>query len=211
MSDGESGSGTVKSGRTGRRPGNADTKLAILDAARVRFAGAGFDKTSIRAIAADADVDPALVHHYFGNKQQLFAAAVDFPVDPDTTLSVVDAAPIDELGATIVRAVVTVWDSPAGPGIVAMVRSIFAGGDQNLARSFLLQVVLERVRARIATTDDDGRARVSLAASQMVGVLTARKIIALEPLASMPIDAVVDAVGPVVQRYLTGDIDTGSW
>ncbi|MFC9877202.1 TetR/AcrR family transcriptional regulator [Nocardia salmonicida] len=211
MSDGESGSGTAKSGRTGRRPGNADTRLAILDAARVRFAGTGFDKTSIRAIAADADVDPALVHHYFGNKQQLFAAAVDFPVDPDTTLLAVDAAPLDELGQTIVRTVVTVWDSPAGPGIVAMVRSIFAGGDQNLARSFLLQVVLERVRVRIATPADDGRARVSLAASQMVGVLTARKIIALEPLASMPIDAVVDAVGPVVQRYLTGDIDTGSW
>lgn len=211
MSDGESGSGTAKSGRTGRRPGNADTRLAILDAARVRFAGTGFDKTSIRAIAADADVDPALVHHYFGNKQQLFAAAVDFPVDPDTTLLAVDAAPLDELGQTIVRAVVTVWDSPAGPGIVAMVRSIFAGGDQNLARSFLLQVVLERVRVRIATPADDGRARVSLAASQMVGVLTARKIISLEPLASMPIDAVVDAVGPVVQRYLTGDIDTGSW
>ncbi|WP_063005027.1 TetR/AcrR family transcriptional regulator [Nocardia salmonicida] len=211
MSDGESGSGTAKSGRTGRRPGNADTRLAILDAARVRFAGTGFDKTSIRAIAADADVDPALVHHYFGNKQQLFAAAVDFPVDPDTTLLAVDAAPLDELGQTIVRAVVTVWDSPAGPGIVAMVRSIFAGGDQNLARSFLLQVVLERVRVRIATPADDGRARVSLAAAQMVGVLTARKIIALEPLASMPIDAVVDAVGPVVQRYLTGDIDTGSW
>ncbi|MFF5036650.1 TetR/AcrR family transcriptional regulator [Nocardia salmonicida] len=211
MSDGESGSGTAKSGRTGRRPGNADTRLAILDAARVRFAGTGFDKTSIRAIAADADVDPALVHHYFGNKQQLFAAAVDFPVDPDTTLLAVDAAPLDELGQTIVRAVVAVWDSPAGPGIVAMVRSIFAGGDQNLARSFLLQVVLERVRVRIATPADDGRARVSLAASQMVGVLTARKIISLEPLASMPIDAVVDAVGPVVQRYLTGDIDTGSW
>lgn len=112
MSDGESGSGTAKSGRTGRRPGNADTRLAILDAARVRFAGTGFDKTSIRAIAADADVDPALVHHYFGNKQQLFAAAVDFPVDPDTTLLAVDAAPLDELGQTIVRAVVTVWDSP---------------------------------------------------------------------------------------------------
>ncbi|MFD4460756.1 TetR family transcriptional regulator [Nocardia sp. NPDC058480] len=211
MSDGESSSGTAKSGRTGRRPGNADTKMAILDAARVRFAGAGFDKTSIRAIAADADVDPALVHHYFGNKQQLFAAVVDFPVDPDTTLRAVDAAPIEELGHTIVRAVVTVWDSPAGPGIVAMVRSIFAGGDQNLARSFLLQVVLERVRVRIATPDDDGRARVSLAAAQMVGVLTARKIIALEPLASMPIDAVVEAVGPAVQRYLTGDITTGSW
>ncbi|WP_410876582.1 TetR family transcriptional regulator [Nocardia sp. A7] len=211
MSEGESGSGTAKSGRTGRRPGNTDTRTAILDAARTRFADTGFDKTSIRAIAGDADVDPALVHHYFGTKQQLFAAAVDFPADPEVTLSVVDRAPLDELGVTAVRAVLTVWDSPAGPGIVAMVRSMFGGGEPNLARSFLLQVVLERVRVRIATPDDDGRARISLAAAQMIGLLTARKIIGIEPLASMPIDAVVDAVGPSIQRYLTGDIDTGSW
>ncbi|MFD3746832.1 TetR family transcriptional regulator [Nocardia sp. NPDC058633] len=211
MSEGESGSGTAKSGRTGRRPGNTDTRTAILDAARIRFADTGFDKTSIRAIAGDADVDPALVHHYFGTKQQLFAAAVDFPADPEVTLSVVDRAPLDELGVTAVRAVLTVWDSPAGPGIVAMVRSMFGGGEPNLARSFLLQVVLERVRVRIATPDDDGRARISLAAAQMIGLLTARKIIGIEPLASMPIDAVVDAVGPSIQRYLTGDIDTGVW
>ncbi|GEM34828.1 TetR family transcriptional regulator [Nocardia neocaledoniensis NBRC 108232] len=210
MSDGESGSGTARSGRTGRRPGNTDTRTAILEAARIRFADAGFDKTSIRAIAGDADVDPALVHHYFGTKQQLFAAAVDFPVDPDSTLSQVENAPLDELGATIVRAVVTVWDSPAGPGIVAMVRSMLGGGgEMSLARSFLLQVVLERVRGRIATADDDGRARVSLVAAQMVGVLTARKIIGIEPLASMPIETVVAAVGPAVQRYLTSDIDCG--
>lgn len=207
----ESGSDAPKSGRTGRRPGNTDTRTAILDAARIRFADTGFDKTSIRAIAGDADVDPALVHHYFGTKQQLFAAAVDFPADPEVTLSVIDRAPLDELGVTAVRAVLAVWDSPAGPGIVAMVRSMFGGGKPNLARSFLLQVVLERVRVRIATPDDDGRARISLAAAQMIGLLTARKIIGIEPLASMPIDAVVDAVGPSVQRYLTGDIDTGSW
>ncbi|MFE6925106.1 TetR family transcriptional regulator [Nocardia sp. NPDC057663] len=209
MSGGESGSGTARSGRTGRRPGNTDTRAAILDAARIRFADTGFDKTSIRAIAGDADVDPALVHHYFGTKQQLFAAVVEFPADPEATLNAVDRAPLDELGPTIVRAVVGVWDSPAGPGIVAMVRSMFGGGEMNLARSFLLQVVLERVRVRIATPADDGRARVALAAAQMVGVLTARKIVGIEPLASMPIDEVVAAVGPSMQRYLTGDIGTG--
>ncbi|MBC7301587.1 MAG: TetR/AcrR family transcriptional regulator [Nocardia sp.] len=205
----ESGSGAPKTGRTGRRPGNTDTRTAILDAARIRFADTGFDKTSIRAIAGDAEVDPALVHHYFGTKQQLFAAAVDFPADPETTLSVVDQAPLAELGTAAVRAVLTVWDSPAGPGIVAMVRSMIGGGEQNLARSFLLQVVLERVRLRIATPDDDGRARISLAAAQMIGLLTTRKIIGLEPLASMPIDTVVDAVGPSIQRYLTGEIGPG--
>ncbi|MFC4123482.1 TetR/AcrR family transcriptional regulator [Nocardia rhizosphaerae] len=209
MSVGKTGSGAARAGRTGRRPGNADTRTAILDAARIRFADNGFDKTSIRAIAGDAEVDPALVHHYFGTKQQLFAAAVDFPVDPESTLSAVDRAPLAELGDTIVRAVVTVWDSPAGPGIVAMVRSMLGGGELNLARSFLLQVVLERVRTRIATAEDDGRARTALAAAQLMGVLIARKIVGIEPLASMPIDDIVTAVGPSVQRYLTGDLDSG--
>ncbi|MEV0437095.1 TetR family transcriptional regulator [Nocardia sp. NPDC050413] len=192
--------------RSGRRPGNVDTRAAILDAARARFAEAGFDKTSIRAVAAAAQVDPALVHHYFGTKQQLFAAVVEFPVDPEATLAVVDSVPLDDLGAAIVRAVVGIWDSPAGPGIVAMVRSMLTG-DADMTRTFLLKVVLERVRARIARPDDDGHARVSLAAAQMMGVLIARKVICVEPLASMPLDAVVEAVGPSMQRYLTGAID----
>ncbi|MEV0687714.1 TetR family transcriptional regulator [Nocardia sp. NPDC050378] len=206
----ESGSGTAKSGRTGRRPGNTDTRTAILDAARTRFADNGFRNTSIRSIAADAEVDPALVHHYFGTKQQLFAAAVDFPADPDATLNLVDQAPLDQLGATAIRAVLTVWDSPAGPGIVAMTRSMLGSGEPTLAREFLLQVVLERVRARIATPDDDGRARVALAAAQMIGVLTVRKLVGVEPLASMPIEAVTEAVGPSLQRYLTGDIGSAA-
>ncbi|TDP28731.1 TetR family transcriptional regulator [Nocardia ignorata] len=192
--------------RSGRRPGNVDTRAAILDAARARFAEAGFDKTSIRAVAAAAQVDPALVHHYFGTKQQLFAAVVEFPVDPEATLAIVDSAPLHELGAAIVRAVVGIWDSPAGPGIVAMVRSMLTG-DADMTRTFLLKVVLERVRSRIARPDDDGHARVSLAAAQMMGVLIARKVICVEPLASMPLDAVVEAVGPSMQRYLTGRID----
>lgn len=199
------GDGREPGRRSGRRPGKADTRTAILDAARARFAEAGFDKTSIRSVAADAGVDPALVHHYFGTKQQLFAAVVEFPADPEATLSTVAAAPVDELGETIVRTVVAVWDSPAGPGVVAMARSMIAG-DPNLARTFLLEVVLERVRTRIATAEDDGHARVALVGAQMAGLLIARKVISLEPLASMPLAEVVAAVGPTVQRYLTGDI-----
>ncbi|WP_084510816.1 TetR family transcriptional regulator [Nocardia lijiangensis] len=199
-----------RQGRSGRRPGKSGAREAILAAARARFAEAGFDKTSIRAVAADACVDPALVHHYFGTKQQLFAAVVEFPVDPEATLSIMEAAPLDQLGATILAAVVGVWDSPAGPGVVAVVRSILTGGEPALARTFVLEVVLERVRQRIATPEDDGRARVALVASQMMGVLVARKIIGVEPLASMPIPELVAAVGPTLQRYLTGDIGTAA-
>lgn len=195
--------------RSGRRPGNSGAREAILDAARARFAGGGFDKTSIRSVAADAGVDPALVHHYFGTKQELFAAAVEFPIDPEETLRAVDAVPVDRIGETLLTGVLHVWDSPAGPGLIAAARRILSGGEVELARSFLLQVILERVRARIATPEDDGRERVALMASQMAGILIARKVIGLEPLASMPIERIAAAAGPTLQRYLTGDIGTG--
>ncbi|MGW4773137.1 TetR/AcrR family transcriptional regulator [Nocardia sp. NPDC004278] len=196
--------------RSGRRPGQSGAREAILSAARTRFAEGGFDKTSIRAVAADAGVDPALVHHYFGTKQQLFAAVVELPVDPEATLRRIDVAPLDRLGETIIGSVVAVWDSPAGPGVVAVVRSILAGGDDALARTFVLDIVLERVRVRIATPEDDGRARVALVGTQMIGVLVARKILEIEPLASMPLADLVAAVGPTLQRYLTGEIDTAT-
>ncbi|WP_040795662.1 TetR/AcrR family transcriptional regulator [Nocardia higoensis] len=199
-----------RTGRPGRRRGQSGAREAILDAARTRFAENGFDKTSIRSIATAAAVDPALVHHYFGTKQQLFAAAVELPVDPETVLTLVDSVPVDELGESIVRAVTAIWDSPAGPAAVAAVRSLLAGGDPALVRAFILEIVLERVRVRIATDADDGRARVALAASQMVGIIVARKIVGVEPLASMPLDELVAAVGPTVQRYFTGDIGKGA-
>ncbi|GAA5076254.1 TetR family transcriptional regulator [Nocardia iowensis] len=192
--------------RTGRRPGRSGAREAILRAARARFSEAGFDKTSIRSVAGDAGVDPALVHHYFGTKQELFAAVVQLPMDPEITLRAVDSAPLDRLGEAILRAVLGVWDSPAGAGIVAMVRSIIAGGDTALARSFLLEIVLERVRQRIATPADDGRLRVALVASQMVGLLMTRKIVELEPIPSATIEEVVTAVAPNLQRYLTGEL-----
>lgn len=199
--------GSERPARTGRRPGQSGAREAILAAARTRFADAGFDKTSVRAVATDAGVDPALVHHYFGTKQQLFAAVVELPVDPEATLRLIEAAPLDRLGETILRAVVGVWDSPAGPGVVAVVRSVLSGSDDpSLARTFLLEVVLERVRRRIATPQDDGRVRIGLVASQMIGVLVGRKIVGVEPLASMPPDELAAAVGPTLQRYLTGDI-----
>ncbi|MEU7633648.1 TetR family transcriptional regulator [Nocardia sp. NPDC049220] len=198
---------TDRPSRSGRRPGQSGAREAILAAARTRFADVGLDKTSVRAIATDAGVDPALVHHYFGTKQQLFAAVVELPVDPEATLRIIESAPLDHVGENIISAVSAVWDSPAGPGVVAVVRSILTGSDNPaLAKKFLLEVVLERVRQRIATPDDDGRTRVALVASQMIGVLVARKIVGVEPLASMPAAELVAAVGPTLQRYLTGDI-----
>ncbi|WP_330231794.1 TetR family transcriptional regulator [Nocardia sp. NBC_00508] len=207
MTAGNGSGGAERPSRSGRRPGQSGAREAILAAARARFADAGFDKTSVRAVATDAGVDPALVHHYFGTKQQLFAAVVELPVDPEMILRNIDSAPLNHLGETIIRAALGVWDSPAGPGVVAVVRSILAGSDDPaLARTFLLDIVLERVRKRIATPEDDGRTRVALVASQMIGVLVGRKIIGVQPLAAMPAADLVAVVGPTLQRYLTGDI-----
>ncbi|MGV9676988.1 TetR/AcrR family transcriptional regulator [Nocardia sp. NPDC003482] len=192
-------------GRSGRRPGQSGTRAAILDAARARFAEVGFDKASIRSIAGVAGVDPALVHHYFGTKAELLTAALDLPIDPTLITDQIAAVPVDALGETIVRAVVGVWDSPLGLQAVAFFRTVL-GGDATLARQFLLEVVLKDVRSRVDSPPGSGATRVVLAASQMIGVLVGRKIVGIEPLASMPVDQLARIVGPTLQRYLTGDI-----
>ncbi|MGF6889113.1 AcrR family transcriptional regulator [Nocardia sp. GAS34] len=199
--------GAGASGRSGRRPGNPDTREAILAAARERFAEVGFDKASIRSIAAAAGVDPALVHHYFGTKQELLAAVVNLPVDTDVIRALIAAAPIDGLGEAIVRTVVGVWDSPAGASAIAAFRTILGGGDPTLIGSFVLEVILKDVRARVDSPPGSGHTRVVLAVAQMAGVMMARKIVGIEPIASMPAEQVAVLVGPSLQRYLTGDLE----
>ncbi|WP_280267867.1 TetR family transcriptional regulator [Nocardia wallacei] len=194
-------------GRSGRRPGQSGTREAILDAARTRFAEVGFDKASIRSIAAAAGVDPALVHHYFGTKQELLIAALHLPMDPEDVRAELAAAPVEHLGATIVRTVIGVWDSPSGTSAVAAFRTIVGGGDGALARNFLLEVVMKDVLPRVDSPPGSGITRVMLAASQMMGLLIARKIAEVEPIASMTADELAALVGPTLQRYLTGDLE----
>ncbi|MBF5001590.1 TetR/AcrR family transcriptional regulator [Nocardia sp. BSTN01] len=194
------------SGRSGRRAGESGTREAILDAARTRFAEVGFDKASIRSIAGAAGVDPALVHHYFGTKQQLFSATLNLPIDPEMIRAPIRAAELDRLGETVVRTVVGAWDSSVGEHAVAAFRGILAGGDAALARSFLLEVALKDVREKVDSPPGTGTTRVVLAVSQMVGLLVARMILQVEPVASMPLDELAATVGPTIQRYLTGEL-----
>ena len=193
--------------RTGRRPGNPDTREAILAAAREAFAERGFDRASIRAIAANAGVDPALVHHYFGTKEQLFAATIDFPVDPREVFPQALAGGRDEVGERLVRLFLRVWDSPAGTAGAALLRS--AVGNEwgaRLLREFLTTQILRRIVAELDLDPREAPLRAALVATQLVGVAMMRYIIKLEPLASAPPDAIVAAVAPTVQRYLTGDL-----
>jgi len=195
--------------RPGRPAGSSDTRERILASARTLFAHNGIDRTSIRAIAAGAGVDAALVHHYFGTKQQLFAAAIQLPIDPMTVLVPLRETPIEELGLRLPSVLLPIWDSEMGAGLIATLRSLLIGSEVNLARSFLQEVIVAEVGPRVDNPPGTGQIRVQFVASQLVGVVMARYILQLEPLASLPAEQVAQTIAPNLQRYLTGDLPDG--
>jgi AcrR family transcriptional regulator len=192
-------------GRRGRRPGGPDTRAAILAAARARFAGAGFDATSIRSVATDAGVDPALVHHYFGSKRDLFVAALALPVDPRVVLAPVIAAGPEGAGERVVAALLSVWDDEERRlPLRAVARSVLDGSGQHLLQDGFVPVVLGPVLVDLGV--DQPERRLPFVASQLAGLVLMRYVLAAEPLASLPAAEVVAVVGPTVQRYLTGPL-----
>ncbi|MET8090944.1 TetR family transcriptional regulator [Micromonospora sp. NPDC005220] len=193
--------------RTGRRPGKPDTREAILDAARTAFAERGFDAASIRAIAGTAEVDPALVHHYFGSKDQLFLAAMNFPVDPGQLVPKVLAGDQDAIGERLVRTFLGIWDSPVGGAAQALLRSAVSNEwTARLLREFVTTQVLRRVLENLDVDPAELPLRGSLVASQMIGLAMMRHVVRLEPVASADPETLVAAVGPTIQRYLTGPL-----
>jgi AcrR family transcriptional regulator len=192
--------------RPGRPPGTSDTRDRILSSARELFARNGIDKTSVRAVAADAGVDPALVHHYFGTKERLFAAAIHIPIDPMQILGPLRETPVEQIGYTLPSLLLPLWDSEIGKGFIATLRSILAGNDVGLVRSFLQEVITAEIGPRIDNPPGSGPIRVQFVASQLVGVAVARYIIGLEPFSSLPADQVAATIAPNLQRYLTGDL-----
>ncbi|MET8045060.1 TetR family transcriptional regulator [Micromonospora sp. NPDC005215] len=193
--------------RTGRRPGNPDTREAILDAARTAFAERGYDAASIRAIASTAGVDPALVHHYFGSKDQLFLSAMNFPVDPGQLVPKVLAGDQDAVGERLVRTFLGIWDSPAGGAAQALLRSAVSNEwTARLLREFITTQVLRRVLEQLDVDPAQLPLRGSLVASQMIGLAMMRHVVRLEPVASADPETLVAAIGPTIQRYLTGPL-----
>lgn len=193
--------------RPGRRPGNPDTREAILKAARELFTERGYDAASIRQIANRADVDPALVHHYFGSKEQLFLVAAEAPIDPRKLIPEVTAGGPEGVGERLVRAFVRVWDSPRGAMAAALLRSAVTNEwTARMLREFMVTQILRRAIKELGLDASDGPMRANLVASQLFGLAATRYILKLEPIASAPPERVVAAVGPTVQRYITGDI-----
>ena len=188
----------------GRRPGGPDTRGEILVAARVTFADKGFEGTSLRGVARAAGVDAALVHHYFDSKESLFIEAMEFPVDPRMVAARIWDGPVEQVGERLVRMFLTVWDAPeTRASMQALLRS--AVGNENIARLIrdaLGRLVFGPVLALLDTPDAD--LRISLVASQLVGLAMARYVLELEPLSTEPLEDVVARVAPNIQRYLTG-------
>ena len=189
----------------GRRPGAPDTRAEVLAAARASFAEKGFRGTTIRAVAASAGVDPALVHHYFGSKDDLFLAALQMPVDPREVLAPVVALGPDGAGERLLRTFLTVWDDPdTQVQLLAVVRSVLSADGATLLQEGFIPVVVGPVLAQLVA--DRPEDRIPLVASQVIGLIVARYLLALPPMAQMPAEDVVARVGPVIQHYLTGDL-----
>ncbi|WP_255795069.1 TetR/AcrR family transcriptional regulator [Mycobacteroides abscessus] len=194
----------MSSKRPGRRPGTSSARDDILASARKLFSLNGIDKTSIRAIASDAGVDPALVHHYFGTKLDLFREVVQLPVDPSVVLQPLRDVPVDELGVTIPRLIIALWDSELGANMLAVFRSTLTGADDGLVRVFFREVLVNIIAERVDSPPGSGVLRAEFAITQMAGILVGRYIMAIEPLASLTAEQIALTVGPNIQRYLTG-------
>ncbi|MEV0671688.1 TetR family transcriptional regulator [Mycobacterium sp. NPDC050441] len=192
--------------RPGRPAGPSDKRERILSSARELFARNGIDNTSIRSIASAAGVDAALVHHYFGTKTELFAAAIHIAIDPMTVISQLQEVPIEQIGHALPSIVLPLWDSEIGKGFIATLRSVLAGNDVSLVRSFLQEIIVGEIGPRVDNPPGSARVRIQFVASQLVGVAMARYILELEPFASLPVNQIVETIAPTLQRYLTGEL-----
>jgi AcrR family transcriptional regulator len=192
--------------RTGRRPGKQDTRELILTAAREAFAERGYDGASIRQIATGAGVDPALVHHYFGTKEQLFFEVVRLPIDPDEVLPKVLAGDAGGLGERIVRMFLSVWEHPvSGPAFEALLRAAVSNAvSARLVREFFTSQIQRRLMSDLDTGVPPAEIplRSSLVASQLFGLAMARYILNIDPLAGVSADTVTAMVAPTIDRYL---------
>ena len=201
--------------RTGRRAGDSGTREAILEAAREQFAERGYEGGTIRAIAGAAGVDPALVHHFYGTKERLFAAAMRLPFAPSEviTAALAERPAGQPAGAYLVRTALALWDSPGvRDAFVGILRSALTSEQAAaMLREFVSQAILAPVASLADGADPEQIPfRTGLVGSHMLGLALARYVLQLPPMATADADALAAAIGPTIERYLTGDIEAGS-
>lgn len=193
----------------GRRPGKRDTRAHILDAARAAFVEGGYDRPSLRAIARRAGVDPALIHHYFDGKAALFAEVMRLGRDPREIA--MEMAEVGGDGTHLAQAFLEVWERgrPWEGGQAPFVTTCQAVSSSPEAAAGLREYLEERV---FSVTDcdagpEESHARKGLVASQLMGIAWVRYVLALEPIASAPIERVARWIGPTLDAYMNGPLD----
>ena len=192
--------------RRGRPAGGGNTRDDVLAAARRVFAERGYEGATLRAIAGQAGVDPAMVRHFFGDKDGLFRAALHLPFDPAPALAALVAEGREGLGERLVRFFLSVWEGGDGPSpFVAFLRGAADHEDSRTMLHDLLNRLLFPALSS-ALDDPDALLRVTLCGSQMVGLGMARYVVGVEPLASLPAERLVQLYGPTLQRYLTDEL-----
>jgi AcrR family transcriptional regulator len=187
----------------GRRAGSPDTRAEILEAARRQFAANGYDRATMRAIAADAGVDPSLIHHYFGTKDRLFATSIDLSGSAGEALDAVLGEGGEDLGRRLAETFFTVWEQEeARTSLLGILRSATGGEDRAVLafRQFLTSVLLERIAPKIE--GESRQLRALLMASHLVGVAMTRYVMRLEPIASVSVAEIIDLVAPRIQSYV---------
>ncbi|WP_189129828.1 TetR/AcrR family transcriptional regulator [Wenjunlia tyrosinilytica] len=201
---GEEGRALPQRARRSRE--GASMREEILNAAREEFAGGGYDRTSVRAIARAAGVDPALVHHYFGSKEKLFATAVALPAVPSELIEALLAGDREHIAERWLRTLFTMWENEdANNRMAALVRSMTSGEPRSaMLRDFLTRHVLARIAAALGVERPELRA--AMAGSQVIGLFIARSVVGVEPLAKTDAEYLIACYAPIVQRCLTGPL-----
>lgn len=188
--------------RGGRRRGESNTREDILAAAASQFAQSGYDRATLRAIAAEAGVDAKLIAHFFGNKQQLFIASVGLPMNPAELLSVMITGDRATMGERITEVLSSILEQPEiHQKVAALIRA--ASGEPEAARmlrEFLTREVFGPAAQKLEL--DNAQLRINLVGSQVVGLITARYIVGVEPLASAPPRMIATIIGETLRRYL---------
>jgi AcrR family transcriptional regulator len=188
--------------RTGRRPGTTETREQIAAAARRLFAEAGYERATFRAIGAEAGVDPALVVHFFGSKEQLFRQVMELPPAVAEGLLAIADAPREEMGRGLATLVVAALENPATrPIVLGRIRS--ASSHPGAAALVRENVTRDLARLTAAIAEEDSEERAVMLGSLVVGVALARYVVLVEPLASMSPEQVVELIAPAFQLYLT--------
>jgi len=185
----------------GRRQGDPDTRGMIVEAARAEFHSHGYNATTIRSVARRAEVDPALIYHYFSDKVALYAATLSLPADPQQILNDVQGAP-DSLGARLDAGFLAQWEGGDGTGtaFVSMAQAISSSPEA--ARS-LREFLANRVWDSLAASEE-ARWRTAVVSSQLMGLAWTRYVMRAEPLASASLAEVAERVGPVLENLIFG-------